>query len=92
MVASDARGPLFESSLWQTTSYNGNLFVSYQLYWKDENKDKEVGKGQIFEKTPTPVEEFKFFLAGEKTDQNSAITAAASSRWFQVLAATTSEH
>ena len=40
-VASDTRGPRFESRHWQ------NLYwiVHCQLYWKDENKEKEAGNG-----------------------------------------------
>ena len=42
-VASNARGPRFESSHWQTFILN----IYCQLHWKDENKEKETGIGQL---------------------------------------------
>ena len=45
-VASDSRGPLFESSYWQKFILN----IYCQLYWKDENKEKEAGNSP-FKKT-----------------------------------------
>ena len=46
VVASVSRGPRFESSHWQKIKLN----VYCQLFWKDENKEKEAGKGP-FKKT-----------------------------------------
>ena len=46
VVASDSRGQRFESSHWQHFILN----IYCQLYWKDENKEKEVGNGP-FKKT-----------------------------------------
>ena len=40
-VASNSRGPQFESSHWQKFILN----IYCQLYWKDENKEKEDGIG-----------------------------------------------
>ena len=35
--------------------YVGHLFVYRQLYWKDENKEKDVGNGTFLQKTqPLP--------------------------------------
>ena len=39
-VASDSSGQQFESSNWQNLYWP---FVYCQLYWKDENKEKESG-------------------------------------------------
>ena len=39
--ASDTRGLRFESSHWQTFI----LYVYCQMYWKDENKEKEAKNG-----------------------------------------------
>ena len=54
VVASGSRGPQFESSHWQIKSLN----VYCQLYWKDENKEKEAMNGPFLKKTlkngPTP--------------------------------------
>ena len=41
VVASNSRGPRFESSHWQKFILN----IYCQLYWKDENKEKEAGNG-----------------------------------------------
>ena len=46
-VASDSRGPRFESSHRQKFILN----IYCQLYWKDENKEKEAGNGPFFKKT-----------------------------------------
>ena len=43
-VAFDSRGPRYESSHWQKFLLN----VFCQLYWKDENKEKEAGIGPFF--------------------------------------------
>ena len=43
-VASDSRGPRFESSLRQKSIFN----ICSQLYWKDENKEKEARNGPFF--------------------------------------------
>ena len=40
-VASNSRGPLFVSSHRQKYILN----INCQLYWKDENKEKEAGNG-----------------------------------------------
>ena len=48
-VASDSRGPQFESSHWQKFILN----IYCQLYWKDENKEKEAGK-DLFKKVLPP--------------------------------------
>ena len=40
-VASDSRGPWFESSHWQHFIFA----IFCQLYWKAENKEKEAGNG-----------------------------------------------
>ena len=40
-VTSNSRGPLFESSHWQKII----LIIYFQLYRKDENKEKEAGNG-----------------------------------------------
>ena len=45
-VASNSRGPQFESSHQKTFILN----IYCQLYWKDENKVKEVGHGPFFKK------------------------------------------
>ena len=39
-VASDTRDPRFESSRWQNLYW---IFVYCELYWNDENKEKEAG-------------------------------------------------
>ena len=43
-VASDSRGPRFESSHQQ--KFISNIYC--QLYWKDENKEKEAGNCPFF--------------------------------------------
>ena len=44
MVASHSGDPWFQSSQWQ--------FLNYcQLYWKDENKEKEAWIGPFFKKS-----------------------------------------
>ena len=42
-VASDTKGPRFESNHWQIFILN----IYCQLYWKDENKEKEAANGQF---------------------------------------------
>ena len=42
-VASDSRSLQFESSHWQKITLN----IYCQLYWKDENEEKEAGKGSF---------------------------------------------
>jgi len=44
VVASDSRGPQFESSHRQKFIMN----IDCQLYWKDENKEKESENGPSF--------------------------------------------
>ena len=46
-VASDSRGPRFESSHWQHFILN----IYYQLYRKDEYRGKEAGIGPFLKKT-----------------------------------------
>ena len=43
-VASSSRGPEFESSHRQKFISN----INCQLFWKDENKEKEAGNGPFF--------------------------------------------
>ena len=45
-VASNSRGPQFESSHRQKFLLN----IYCKLYWKDENKEKEAGNGPFFKK------------------------------------------
>ena len=48
-VASNTRGPQFESSHWQT--FKSDILLVYgHLFWKDENKEKEAGNGPFFER------------------------------------------
>ena len=47
VVASGSRGLRFESSHRQKFILNN---VYCQLYWKDENKEKEAGKGPLEKK------------------------------------------
>ena len=44
-IASDARGPRFVSSHRQTFISDISLLTYCQLFWKDENKEKEAGNG-----------------------------------------------
>ena len=46
VVASDSRGPQFESSHRQKFILN----IYCQLYWKDKNKEKEAGNGPFLKK------------------------------------------
>ena len=46
-VASDTRGPRFESSHRQNLL---NICLLSTVYWKDENKEKEAGNGPFFKK------------------------------------------
>ena len=50
-VASNSRGPRFKSSHWQ------NLYWTFycQLYWKDENKEKEAGYGPLKKQFPVNI-------------------------------------
>ena len=43
-VASETRDPQFEPSHWRILK---NVFIECELYWKDENKEKEAGKGPL---------------------------------------------
>ena len=52
-VASDTRGPQFESSHWQKFIYILNICLLSTMYWKDENKEKEAGDGPLFLKNDT---------------------------------------
>ena len=45
-VAFDSRGPWFESSHWLKFI----ITIYCQLYWKEENKEKEAGEGPFFNK------------------------------------------
>ena len=49
-VASDSRGQQFESSHRQKFK----LYIYCQLYWKDENKEKEAGNGQFLKAKLSP--------------------------------------
>ena len=49
-VASNSRGPRFESSHQQ--KFISNIY--WQLYWKDENKEKEAWNGPFFKKLCYP--------------------------------------
>ena len=50
-VASDTRGPRFESSHQQKFIYTLNICLLSTEYWKDENKEKEAGIAQFFLKS-----------------------------------------
>ena len=45
VVASDTRGPQFESSHRQNLL---NICLLSTVYWKDKNKEKEAGNGPFF--------------------------------------------
>ena len=47
-VASDTRGPQFESSHWQKFIYILNICLLSTVYWKDENKEKRGREWPIF--------------------------------------------
>ena len=47
-VASDTRGPRFESSHWQKIIYTLNICLLSTAHWKDKNKEKEAGNGPYF--------------------------------------------
>ena len=47
-VASNTRGPRFESSHWQKFIFILNICLLWTVYWKDENKEKEAGNGPYF--------------------------------------------
>ena len=49
-VGSDTRGPWFESSLRQKFIYILNICLLSNVYWKDENKEKEAGNGLFLKK------------------------------------------
>jgi len=49
-VASDIRGPQFESSHWQKFIYILNFCLLSTVYWKDKNKEKEAGNGPFLKK------------------------------------------
>ena len=49
-VASDTRGPWFESSHWQKFIYVLNICLLPTVYWKDGNKEKEAGNGPFKKK------------------------------------------
>ena len=50
-VASDTRGPQFESSHQQKFIYKWNICLLSTVYWKDENKEKEAGNGPFLKKS-----------------------------------------
>ena len=50
VVASDTRGPQFESSHRQKIIYILNICLLSIVYWKDDNKEKEAGNGPFFKK------------------------------------------
>ena len=45
VVASNTRGPRFESSHRQKFTYILNICLLSTMYWKDKNKEKETGNG-----------------------------------------------
>ena len=47
-VASDTRGPRFESSYRQKKIYILNIWLLSTVYWKDENKEKRGRERPIF--------------------------------------------
>ena len=47
-VASNTRGPLFESSHWQNFIYILNICLLSIVCWKGKNKEKEAGYGPFF--------------------------------------------
>ena len=47
-VTSDSRGPWFESNHWQKII----LKIYCQLYWKDENREKEARNDPFKKQTP----------------------------------------
>ena len=49
-VASDTRGPRFESSHRQKFIYILNICLLSTVFWKDENKEKEAGNGPFLKK------------------------------------------
>ena len=49
-VASDIRGPQFESSHWHKFILILNICLLSTVHWKDENKEKEAGYGPFFKK------------------------------------------
>ena len=49
-VASNTRGPRFESSHRQKFIYTLNISLLSTVYRKDENKGKEAGNGPFFKK------------------------------------------
>ena len=53
-VASDSRGAWFKSSHQQKFILN----IYCQLYWKDENKEKEAGNGPFLKKNRQMVDGF----------------------------------
>ena len=46
-VASNIRGPRFESSHLQKFIYILKISLLSTVYWKDENKEKEAGNGHF---------------------------------------------
>ena len=46
-VASNTRGPQFESSHWQKFIYILNNCLLSTVYWKDENKEKRPGMAHL---------------------------------------------
>ena len=64
VVTSNTRGPRFKSSHRQKIILN----IYYQLYWKDENKEKEAGKGPFIKKCLCdPFLPFLVFVRRPKT-------------------------
>ena len=49
-VASDTRGPRFESSHWQIFIYILNICLVSTVFLKDKNKEKEAGNGPFLNK------------------------------------------
>ena len=53
-VASDTRGPRFESSHRQKFNYLLNICLLSTVYWKDENKEKRGREWPILKKKKSP--------------------------------------
>ena len=79
-VASDSRGPRFESSHRQKFILN----IYCQLSWKDENKEKEAGNGPFKKKSSFLVSMLKNFFVGYSLKQWTIIwTVCRYSNCFQ---------
>ena len=54
-VASNTKGPRFESSHWQKFIYLLNICLLSTVYWKDENKEKRGWEWPIFKKNQMQI-------------------------------------